>query len=174
MLRYIVNQGTKQSERQHMLLLHSKRPRHITSFCSYLSAETVTFQCGTQWSKCREGYVPKAGDCVPKWNAVSVLNYVLLICVRLSFAWQYENWQVSIDPVRLFLAFHLCVLSMDDRDRHVYSKWYETKVDWLNKTAKIKQNSKNPVPPFLRHLHTQNKNKWEGNQIPPRAHRGFK
>ena len=74
-LRYIVNQGTKQSESQH--LLHSKRPRHVTYFCSHFSAETVAFQCGTQWSKFREGYVPKAGGCVPKWDAVSMLKYAL-------------------------------------------------------------------------------------------------
>ena len=77
-LRYIVNQGTKQSESQH--LLHSKRPRHVTNFCSHFSAETVAFQCGTQWSKFREGYVPKAGGCVPKWDAVSMLKYALESC----------------------------------------------------------------------------------------------
>ena len=63
-LRYIVNQGTKQSESQH--LLHSKRPRHVTYFCSHFSAETVAFQCGTQWSKFHEGYVPKARELRPK------------------------------------------------------------------------------------------------------------
>ena len=81
-LRYIVNQGTKQSESQR--LLHSKRPRHVTYFCSHFSAETVAFQCGTQWSKFREGYVPKAGGCVPKWDAVSMLKYALLVSLAAT------------------------------------------------------------------------------------------
>ena len=38
----------------------------------------MAFQCATQWSKFREGYVPKAGGCVPKWDAVSVLKYALV------------------------------------------------------------------------------------------------
>ena len=87
-LRYIVNQGTKQSESQH--LLHSKRPRHVTYFCSHFSAETVAFQCGTQWSKFREGYVPKAGGCVPKWDAVSMLKYALrqlIIVISATCVW---------------------------------------------------------------------------------------
>ena len=46
-------------------------------FLLALSAETMTFQCGTQWSKFCQGYVPKAGDCVPKWDAVSMLKHAL-------------------------------------------------------------------------------------------------
>ena len=110
-LRYIVNQGTKQSESQH--LLHSKRPRHVTYFCSHFSAETVAFQCGTQWSKFREGYVPKAGGCVPKWDAVSMLKYALqlyayIICVtKLS----ETVFNIIRKSVICGLLFWLCRMS---------------------------------------------------------------
>ena len=59
MLRCIVNQGTKQSERQH--LLHSKRPRHSTYFCSHFPLIPRHFSVGRSCQSHHSSVTFKAG-----------------------------------------------------------------------------------------------------------------